>query len=145
MLKRLNYYQLNPRAIDGLRSIYHYVTRIDKKLRAVIELRVSQINQCPYCVDLHASQARAEGESQQRLDSLIAWHESEFFTPRERAALAWAESLTNISETRAPDAVYNDLQEHFSAEEIVDLTLIISMMNSWTRLAVAMRHLPDRR
>jgi AhpD family alkylhydroperoxidase len=91
----------------------------------LIELRVSQINGCAYCVDLHSQQARAEGEDQQRINCLAVWQESLFFNEAECAALAWAEALTYISATRAPDNAYGALQQHYSEQQIVDMTLVI--------------------
>ena len=106
---------------------------------------MSQINGCVFCVDLHAEQARAAGETQQRLDCLAVWRECEFFAKDERAALAWAEAVTLLAETNAPDDLYQSLTEHFSEQQIVDLTFIVSLMNAWNRMAVSFRHLPDAR
>ncbi|BAW79868.1 alkylhydroperoxidase [Candidatus Nitrosoglobus terrae] len=144
VIKRINYHQLNPDAIKALSSANQYITSIDKKLWALIELRISQINGCAYCVNIHSRQAREAGEDQQRLDCLTVWRESSFFNEAECAALAWAESLSHISATRAPDNVYKTLQQHYSEQQIVDLTLIISMMNMWNRIAVSLQRLPDR-
>lgn len=145
MIERIDYTAINPRAIRGLMVVNNHVTSIDGKLRALVELRISQINGCVYCVDLHAAQARDEGESQQRLDCVAAWRECPFFGDNERAALAWAEAVTLLADTRAPDDLYDDLQKHFSEQQVVDLTLIVSLMNAWNRLAVSFRHLPDAR
>ncbi len=145
MIKRLNYLEINSKATNGLAALNKHVTSIDNKLRALVELRVSQINGCVYCVDLHSEQARAAGETQQRLDGIAVWHECPFFDESERAALAWAEAVTRLPETRAPDNLYESLQQHFSVQQVVDVTLIISLMNAWNRLAVGFRHLPDAR
>ncbi len=145
MIKRLNYLEINSKATDGLAALNKQIASIDNKLRALVELRVSQINGCVYCVDLHSEQARAAGETQQRLDCLAVWHECSFFDESERAALAWAEAVTRLPDTNAPDNVYESLKEYFSEQQIVDLTLIISLMNVWNRLAVGFRHLPDAR
>jgi AhpD family alkylhydroperoxidase len=118
---------------------------IGRKLRALIELRVSQINGCAYCVDLHTTEARANGETQQRLDCLPVWRECSFFAESERAALAWAEAVTHVSSTGAPDDLYDALKAHFSDQQIVDLTIIIAQMNAWNRIAVGFRHLPEHR
>lgn len=126
-------------------SVGQHVEQIDSKLRALLELRVSQINGCAYCVDMHSTQARSHGETQQRLDCVAVWWECDFFDAAERAALAWAEALTKISETHAPDAVYDALAPHFSPEQIVDLTFIIATMNAWNRIAVGHRTRPSRR
>ncbi len=145
MIKRLNYLEINSKATNGLAALNKHIASIDKKLRALVELRVSQINGCVYCVDLHSEQARAAGETQQRLDGIAVWPECPFFDESERAALAWAEAVTHLPETHAPDNVYENLQQHFSEQQIVDGTLIISLMNTWNRLAVGFRHLPDAR
>ena len=144
MTGRIDFYEMNPKAVNGLAAIDKHITSIDKRLRVLIELRVSQINGCVYCVDLHSRQAREAGESQQRLDCLVAWEECPFFTEAERAAFAWAEALTHVSKTHAPDEVYETVRRHYSEQEIVDLTLVISVMNSWNRIAIGMRRLPDR-
>ncbi len=110
-----------------------------------MELRVSQINGCAYSVDLHANQARTAGETQQRLDCLAVWWECDFFDAAECAAFRWAEALTHVSQTHAPDEVYAALAEHYSDVRIVDLTLIISTMNAWNRIAIGHRTHPVRR
>ncbi len=145
MIKRLNYLEINSKARNGLAALNKHMASIDNKLRVLVELRVSQINGCVYCVDLHSEQARTEGETQQRLDGIAVCHECPFFDESERAALAWAEAVTRLPDTNAPDNVYESLKEYFSEQQIVDLTLIISLMNTWNRLAVGFRHLPDAR
>ncbi|CAB1274627.1 carboxymuconolactone decarboxylase family protein [Candidatus Nitrosacidococcus tergens] len=143
LIKRANYYQHNLKAIQALFTADQHIKFIDKKLRALVELRISQINGCAYCVDKHAQQAREAGENQQRLDCLPVWRESHFFTKAECVALSWAESVTYIATTRAPDEIYQELQQHFSEQEIVDLTLIVSMMNMWNRIAISLQRLPE--
>jgi AhpD family alkylhydroperoxidase len=123
MYQRIDTYAVNPKAVNLLASASKHMSSIDKKLKALVELRISQINGCVYCVDLHSREARAEGENQKRLDT--------------------AEALTNVSVTHAPDAVFEELKKHYSEQQIVDLTLIISIMNMWNRIAVGMRRLPD--
>ena len=118
---------------------------IDDRLRALIELRVSQINGCAYCVDLHTTEARKAGETTQRLDCLTVWREVSFFDKAEKAALAWAEAVTTVAETGAPTALYEALCASFSEQQVVDLTLIIAQMNAWNRLAISFAHLPDPR
>jgi uncharacterized peroxidase-related enzyme len=145
MSTRVNYYQLNKPAMDALGAVSKQFGSIDPKLRALVELRVSQINGCVYCVDMHSTQAREHGETQQRLDCVCVWHEAPFFDEKERAAFAWAESLTNISQTHAPDDVYAQVAAHFDEKQIVDLTLIISMMNMWNRVAISHRKMPGKR
>lgn len=118
---------------------------IDPKLRALVEIRVSQINGCVYCVDLHTRDARKAGETQQRLDLLPVWREAPFYDDRERAALAWAESVTHIARTGVPDDAYELARKHFSEQELVDLTFVVSAMNAWNRLAVSFRNVPPPR
>ena len=143
MIERLDYIAINSAAIESLAQAKDRMPSIDKKLRAIVELRVSQINGCVYCVDLHSRQARAAGETQQRLDCLPVWQECPFFEDSERAALAWAEAVTLLSESKAPAPLFEALRPHFSDKQIVDLTLIIAQMNAWNRLAVSFGHVPD--
>jgi AhpD family alkylhydroperoxidase len=115
---------------------------LGEKLIHLVKMRASQINGCAYCLDMHSIDARAAGETEQRLYTLDAWAETPFFTDRERAALAWTEAVTNISQTHAPDAVFEDLKKHFTEKEIVDLTLAVGMINLWNRLAIPLRAVP---
>jgi len=117
---------------------------LDHKLVHLVKMRASQINGCAYCLDMHSLEARAVGESEQRLYTLEAWRETPFFSDRERAALAWTEALTLISQTHAPDDVYEELRKQFSENEIVDLTFAIGAINLWNRLAISMRSVPGR-
>jgi len=105
-------------------------------------MRASQINGCAYCLDMHSIDARAAGETEQRLYTLDAWRETPFFTDRERAALAWTEAVTLIAHTHAPDDVYADLQKQFTEKEIVDLTFVVGTINLWNRLAISTRAVP---
>jgi AhpD family alkylhydroperoxidase len=102
-------------------------------------MRASQINGCAFCLHMHSKDARAAGETEERLYLLNAWRESSLYTPRERAALAWTEALTLVAQTGAPDADYEGLKPHFSETEIVNLTLLIGLINSWNRMAVGLR------
>ncbi len=145
MEKRADFHTSNPQVFSALTRAAGSVPAIDARLRALVELRVSQINGCAYCLDMHTQHAREAGESQQRLDCLAAWDETPFFSDAERAALAWAESVTDIGRTRAPDTVYNALKAHYSEREIVDLTMIVAIMNMWNRVAVASRNQPIAR
>jgi AhpD family alkylhydroperoxidase len=145
MSTRANYSKVNRAAIDALGAVNKHVTTIDPKLRALVELRVSQINGCAYCLDLHSAQARSHGETQQRLDCLPVWWECDFFDAAECAAFRWAEALTDIAHTHAPDELYDALKAHYSEPQIVDLTLIISIMNAWNRIAIAHRTHPEKR
>lgn len=143
MAERLDYVSINARAIASMAKAKADMSTIDPKFRALIELRVSQINGCVYCVDLHTREARSAGETQQRLDCLVVWRESQFFDAQERAALAWAEALTRVSEAGAPHPLYEAVLAHFTPEEVVDLTLIIAQMNAWNRLAIGFAHQPE--
>jgi len=109
-----------------------------------LKLRASQINGCAYCIDMHSKDARALGEPEQRLYELDAWRETPFYTDRERAALAWVESVTLVSETHVPDAVYEEVKQHFSEKEVVDLTILAATINMWNRLAISMRSVPGQ-
>lgn len=144
-MNRLNYANEKPEFIARIRSITREQEKfgLNAKLRALVELRVSQINGCVYCTDLHSREARALGESQQRLDSLPVWKESPFFDMHEKAALAWAESLTLIPQTNASDADYDAVCESFSATEVVELSLAISLANFWNRMAGGFRRAPE--
>lgn len=143
MIERLDYTSINEAAIIGMAKAKNLMPTIDRKLRAVIELRVSQINGCAYCVDLHTNEARRAGETQQRLDCLTVWRDVPFFDAAEKAALAWAEALTKITEEGAPSQLYDAVLEQFSNDQVVDLTLIISQMNAWNRLAIGFGHIPE--
>ena len=145
MIERLDYVTINQSAIASMAAAKQQMPSIDGKLRALIELRISQINGCAYCIDLHACEARAAGETQQRLDLLSVWHECRFFEKHECAALAWAEAVTHLSNTDDSDALYDDLRDHFSDRQVVDMTIIIAQMNAWNRLAISFRHIPDAR
>jgi len=144
---RLPYFQIAPDAIKSLSATRAYLdsSSISKRLRALVELRVSQINGCAYCVDMHSREARQQGETQQRLDCLVVWRETTFFDERERAALAWAESVTLVSQTGVPDTIFEVARSQFTDKELVDLTLIVSMMNAWNRLAISFRQGPAAR
>jgi AhpD family alkylhydroperoxidase len=134
--------QVAPEGYAALRNVEVYLARagLPKRLIQLVKMRASQINGCAYCLDVHSKDARKAGESEQRLYLLNAWRESPLFSPAERAALGWTEALTNIAQTRAPDADYEGLRPHFSDKEIVDLTYLIGMINFWNRLAVGMRY-----
>ena len=117
---------------------------MDPKLLHLIKLRASQINGCAFCIDMHSKDARAAGETEQRLYELNAWRETPFYSERERAALEWTEALTLISQTHAPDDVFERVSAHFSEKEIVDLTYAVANINTWNRLAIAVRAVPGR-
>lgn len=141
MQQRMDLSQITPAAYKAMLGLEAYLARcsIEKPLRELVKLRASQINGCAFCIDMHWKDARAAGESEQRLYGLDAWHESPYYTERERAALRWTESLTRIAETRAPDEDFAALRAHFSDREIADLTVVIGMINCWNRLAIGLR------
>jgi AhpD family alkylhydroperoxidase len=112
---------------------------LEPALRELIKVRVSQLNGCAYCLDMHTKDARAQGETEQRLYALNAWRETPFFTDRERAALEWAEYLTLIAEKGVPDELFERVREHFSEEELMHLTLAVVEINGWNRLAITAR------
>lgn len=147
MPNRLDYNQVAPGAVKALGATKPYIqsSEIPARLRALVELRTSQINGCAYCVDMHSREARTAGETQQRLDCLPVWRETEFYDERERAALAWAESVTLVSQTGVPDSVFEEMRRQFTEKEVVDLTLIIATMNAWNRIAISFRQGPVKR
>jgi AhpD family alkylhydroperoxidase len=112
---------------------------IEAPLRELVKMRASQINGCAYCLDMHSKDARAAGETEQRLYVLPAWEEAPFYTDRERAALAWTEAVTLVSETHIPDDVFERARAQFSEQERVDLTMAIVAINGWNRLAIGFR------
>lgn len=141
MQQRLDYIKIAPDALKAMRGLETYVrsSGMDRTLLELIKTRASQINGCAYCIDMHTKDARAHGETEQRLYALSAWREAPFFTDKERAALAWTEALTLVSQTNAPDEVYNELRNHFSDLEIVNLSYAITTINAWNRLAIGFR------
>ena len=134
-------------ALDAQKSMlglekYLATCGLDHKLLHLLKLRASQINGCAFCIDMHSKDARALGETEQRLYALDAWRETPFYTDKERAALAWTEAVTLVSETHVPDDVYEEVKTHFSEKEIVDLTILAATINMWNRLAIATRAVP---
>ncbi|RYD58358.1 MAG: carboxymuconolactone decarboxylase family protein [Sphingobacteriales bacterium] len=115
---------------------------VDPILLHLIDIRVSQINGCAFCLDMHTQEAQYEGEDRRRINTVATWQECAWFSDKERAALDWAESVTLLSETHVPDAVFERLQAHFSEDEIIDLTLAVATINTWNRIAVSFRTVP---
>ena len=144
MQSRLDFYSANPDAIKVLREVENQINKsaLDILLKELVRLRASQINGCAFCLDLHVSDARKAGESERRLATVSAWRETPFFSERERAALEWTEALTLVSQHHVPDAVWDTVRPHFSQAELVDLTLLITSINSWNRFAIAFRKMP---
>lgn len=141
MQSRLDFYKASP---DALKAMIGFEAAIGKlglepKLLDLVKLRASQINGCAYCIDLHSADLRKAGETERRLATLSVWHETPFFTERERAALAWTEALTQVSLTHAPDEAYEALAARFSEAEQVNLTMAINAINSWNRLSIGFR------
>ncbi|MCY1419529.1 Carboxymuconolactone decarboxylase family protein [compost metagenome] len=144
MSPRLDYYSASPKAMKAMIMLEAQTSQlsIEKPLLDLIKMRASQLNGCAFCLDMHAVEARREGESERRLYNLAAWHDSDFFTPRERAALAWTEAVTLLADSHVPDQVYAQLAAHFNESEQVDLTMAIATINCWNRLAVSFRQRP---
>ncbi len=137
-MQRLDFAKASPAAYKALLGVEHHVREsgLEHSLLELVRLRASQINGCGFCVDMHTADARQAGETERRLHAVAVWRETPFFGPRERAALAWTEALTRLSQLRSLDADFVTLREHFSEREMVDLSLAISAINSWNRLAV---------
>jgi len=112
---------------------------IDERIYELVKIRASQINGCAYCIDMHTKDARAIGETEQRIYALDAWRETPFYTDKERAALEWAEALTRIGDSHVPDDVYDRVRRHFDERELMAVTFAVVVINSWNRLAIAYR------
>ena len=138
---RLNHRELAPEAFAAMLALSEAIKRstLGKPLLALVDCRVSQLNGCAFCLDMHTRELLAAGESLQRIACLPAWRETPLYTPRERAALQWAESLTLLRESQAPQADFDALREHFSDREIAELSYAIAQINSWNRLGVGLR------
>jgi AhpD family alkylhydroperoxidase len=141
MEQRINAYEKGQGAFKAMLGISAYLAKssLEKKLLELIEYRVSQINGCAYCLDMHSKDLRHDGETEQRIYMISAWRETDLFTDRERAALLWAESVTLLNEGHVPDEVYEEVRKQFSEEELIDLTLAVASINSWNRLNIAFR------
>jgi AhpD family alkylhydroperoxidase len=144
MQPRIVYAEVAPAGMAAMFSLENYVRQcgIDPALLELAKLRASQINGCAYCLDMHTKDARARGESEQRLYAVVVWRETPFFSERECAALAWTEAVTQVSYQHVPDEVYELARQHFSEKELVDLTLAIIVINGWNRLAISFRKVP---
>jgi len=146
MEPRIAYTKYSPNALHAMYALEKHLksSTIEEKLLHLIKLRASQINGCAYCIDMHALDARALGDTEQRLYALNAWRETPFFTLRERAALEWTESLTLVAQTHVPDDVYEAARKEFTENELVDLTYAVATINAWNRLAISMRAVPGQ-
>jgi AhpD family alkylhydroperoxidase len=144
MKARINYAKLAPGVYDAMDALDKYLAScgIEESLLHLVRLRVSQINGCAYCLDMHWKDLRVLGETEQRLYSLDAWRECPYYTERERAALAWAEEVTLVAHGHVPDAVHEEARRHLSERELADLTLAVAAINSWNRLSIAARLVP---
>src|SRR5436309_492350 len=144
MEKRLDYSKAAPGSMQAMYKLQKYVDEsgLEHSMIELVKTRVSQINGCAFCIDMHTKDARAMGETEQRLYALSAWRETPFFTDRERAALAWAETITLISEAHASDEEYEAARKQFDEGELVKLTMAIITINGWNRLAIAFRETP---
>ena len=144
MKPRMNFQQAAPDTVKALIALETQVqaSGLEQSLIELVKTRASQINGCAFCINMHTQDARKHGETEQWLYLLDAWREAPVYSDRERAALAWTEAVTLISETHAPDDVYNEVRAHFSDAEAVNLTMLIATINAWNRLAISFRSVP---
>ena len=144
MTLRMEYWSVEPRAIAALTAVNTLLdgSAVGAILINLIYLRVSQINGCAYCMDLHAGDLGKAGETEARIDGLAGWPDSPLYSDREKAALAWSEAVTRIEGNPPPDAAWSPLREHFDDKEIADVTYAAALMNAWNRIAIAFRHEP---
>src|SRR5579864_6986552 len=144
MEPRMDYAKASPQAVQAMLGLEKYVRQsgLETSLLDLIKLRASQINGCAYCIDMHSKDARASGESEQRLYALDAWRETPFYSDREPAALEWTEAVTLVNATHVPDEVYESVRKHFNEKELMDLTLAVVAINGWNRLAISFRAVP---
>ncbi len=141
MSSRIEYGKVAPGAYRAMAGLEKYVHEcgLEAPLLELVKMRASQINGCAFCLDMHSKDARAAGETEQRLYLLNAWREAPFYSDRERAALAWTEALTLVSENHVPDDVYEEARQYFSEQELVNLSLAVVAINGWNRLAISFR------
>jgi AhpD family alkylhydroperoxidase len=141
MQARIDLTKISPAAYTAMAGLEGFVrgSGLDPALLHLVRMRASQINGCAYCLDMHSKDARAAGETEQRLYLLDAWREVDLYSERERAALEWTEALTRITEGHVPDAVYAAVREHFSEAELINLSLAVVAINGWNRLSIAFR------
>lgn len=140
MEQRINYLEVAPEALNIMMEMEKYTkyTGIDRKLRELIKIRASQINGCAFCLNMHTSDARKMGETEQRLYCVSAWRECDFYTDAEKVALELTEDVTLVPTKGVPDGLYNRARIHFSEKDYVDLVVLINQINSWNRLSIAM-------
>jgi AhpD family alkylhydroperoxidase len=144
MQPRIGYAKVAPDAMTAMLGLETYVRQcgLEGSLIELVKVRASQINGCAYCVDMHTKDARAEGETEQRLYAMVAWEETLFFTERERAALAWTEAVTLVGHGPVPNDTYEQARRSFGERELIDLTLAIIVINGWNRVAISFRTVP---
>ncbi len=144
MAGRINYAKVAPGIVNAMHGLEKYLNEcgLEPSLRELVKLRASQINGCAYCIDMHTKDARANGETEQRLYGLVAWQETPYYSERERAALDWTEALTLIADNHVSDDLYEEARKHFSELELANLTLAIVAINGWNRLAISFREEP---
>jgi AhpD family alkylhydroperoxidase len=144
MEPRIHYEKFAPEAMKAMYLLERHLkaSSLGGSLLELVKMRASQINGCAFCLDMHSKDARANGETEQRLYELNAWRETPFYTGRERAALEWTESLTLVAQTHVPDEVYEAVRKEFTEAELVDLTYAVMAINSWNRMAIATRAVP---
>ncbi|MFA2691406.1 carboxymuconolactone decarboxylase family protein [Bacillus mycoides] len=140
MSQRMSYYDISPDGMKIMMDMEKYTKKssINRAVRELIKIRVSQINGCAYCIDMHTSDARKLGEAEQRIYCLSAWDDCDFYTPEEKIALELSEHITLIPTKRVPENLYNRVREHFDEKQYVDLVLIINQINNWNRISIAM-------
>lgn len=143
-MQRINYYQNFPEAFKKLSEIEELIKKssLDHQLIHLVKLRVSQINRCAFCVDMHSKEAKIDNEKELRLYHIAVWEESPLFTEKEKAALRWAEAVTLLSSNSVDDHLYNETKKYFNDKELTELTVAISMINAWNRFAVPFRSVP---
>jgi AhpD family alkylhydroperoxidase len=144
MQPRIEYGKASPGAYKAMYGLEAYVksSGLEPSLLDLIKTRASQINGCAFCIDMHTKEARAKGESEQRLYLLNAWQEAPFYTDRERAALAWTEAVTLVADGHVPDEVFEQARAQFSEQELVNLTMAVVAINGWNRLSISFRAVP---
>jgi AhpD family alkylhydroperoxidase len=144
---RLNFYQAAPDIMKALEALEAHVRGcgLEQSLIELVKTRASQINGCAFCINMHTQDARKQGETEQRLYLLNAWREAPVYSDRERAALAWTEAVTLVSETHVPDDVYEQARAQFSETEMVNLTMLVATINAWNRIAISFRAIPPVR
>jgi AhpD family alkylhydroperoxidase len=144
MQPRIEYIKHAQEALNSMLGLEKYISGcgLEAELIHLMKVRASQINGCAYCIDMHTIDARAAGETEQRLYALNAWRETPFFSDRERAALEWTEAITLVSETHVPDAVFEEAKKYFTEKEIVNLSIAATTINMWNRMAISMRAVP---